>query len=378
LLLKDGIIVASANFSEDPLDMNAGFSAFRASDGHLLWNLDDPGRLTRARRGGPVRKVFIVGDTLYTPEALDLKTGEPKLVCQDPVTGEPTQFELSGQNFCGTVAAANHILAYRSTGLGFASLRENAPCYWLPEKRTSCWISMLPAGGLLLAPEGSSTCVCSFNYKTSLALIPVERHESWGIHLKGSELAQGTGSAWKGAPKIAGRPAECRELRINLNAPGDHYDKTSGGSFLAWPQVTRAGKGFVNVPVTGTDDAGGFRFNADLTPIGGTDRPWIYASGLTGDIALTILGVEARSYDLRLHFMEPQEIRPGERVFDVLVNGEIAMARLDIAKESKGTHRALTRDIAGVGPCARIEITLKPVSGKPPLLCAVEIIAHDR
>lgn len=74
----------------------------------------------------------------------------------------------------------------------------------------------------------ASTCVCSFNYKTSLALIPVERHESWGIHLRGNELAQGVGSAGKGGEKIVGRPAEFNRLRINLNAPGDHYDDAAG------------------------------------------------------------------------------------------------------------------------------------------------------
>jgi hypothetical protein len=36
--------------------------------------------------------------------------------------------------------------------------------------RPSCWISMIPAGGLLLMPEGSHGCDCSQNIQTSLAL----------------------------------------------------------------------------------------------------------------------------------------------------------------------------------------------------------------
>jgi outer membrane protein assembly factor BamB len=374
LLLKDGVIVASANFSEDQTDMNAGLSAFRAVDGKLLWNEDNPGGLTKGRRGGPVRKVFIVGDTLYTPRALDLRTGKPKLVCEDPLTGKPSQFQLSGQNFCGTVAAGNHILAYRSTGLGFKSLTENAPCYWLSEKRTSCWISLLPAGGIVLSPEGASTCVCSFNYKTSLALIPVERHESWGIYLKGSELGQGTGSAWKGAERIVGRPRDFSQLRLNLNAPGDHYDKTTDGNFLAWPQVTRSGKGFIVVPVEGNDDAKGFRFNSDFTPIAGIARPWIYSSGLTGEIKLKVLGVERKAYRVLLHFMETEQLQKGERVFDVLINDKRVLPQLDIIGETGAQNKALVKEVKEIGPSTTVEFSLKHVSGKPPLLCAIELI----
>jgi len=374
LLLQDGVIVATANFSEDQTDMNAGLSAFNAADGKMLWKTDNPGKITRARRGGPVRKVFIVGDTLYTPQALDLRTGKPKLVCKDPLTGTPSQFQLSGQNFCGSISAGNHLLAYRSTALGFKSLTEDSPCYWLPEKRTSCWISMLPAGGILLAPEGSSTCVCSFNYKTSLALIPVERHESWGIYLKGSELGQGVGSKWKGAEKIAGRPADFTHLRLNFNAPGDHYDKTTGGSFLAWPQATRSGKGFIVVPVTGPDDAAGFRFNSDFTPISGTERPWIYSSGLTGEVELKIMGTKEKKYRAVLHFMEPEGVRKGERIFDVLINGKKVLSELDIVRETGAPHRALAKEVKNIGSCSTVEFALKPVSEKAPLICGIEII----
>jgi len=375
LMLKDGIIVATANFSDVAEDATSGLAAFDAADGDRLWQWDRV-RAT-GRRGGPVRHVFIVGDALYTPQALDLRTGKPKLTCRDPLTGQPSPLQLSGQNFCGSISAGNHILAYRSTALGFTSLTENTPCYWLPEKRTSCWISMLPAGGILLAPEGTSTCVCSFNYKTSLALIPAERHESWGIYRQGPELGQGIGSSWKGAEKIVGRPADFGDLRINLNAPGDHYDETTGGSFLAWPQVTRSGKGFVVVPVQGTDDVPGFRFNSDFTAISGTERPWIYSSGLTGEIELKIMGTEEKKYRTILHFIEPEQARQGDRVFDVLINGKKVVTQLDIVREAGAPHRALAKKVKGIGLCTTVELTLKTVSGKSPVLCGVEIIADE-
>ncbi len=41
--------------------------------------------------------------------------------------------------------------------------------------RPGCWINMIPAGGLLLIPEGSAGCTCEYPIQTSMALRPVER-----------------------------------------------------------------------------------------------------------------------------------------------------------------------------------------------------------
>ncbi|MBT3289302.1 MAG: hypothetical protein HN380_18310, partial [Victivallales bacterium] len=41
--------------------------------------------------------------------------------------------------------------------------------------RPSCWINTLPAGGLVLIPEGSSGCTCGYSIQTTLALAPVGR-----------------------------------------------------------------------------------------------------------------------------------------------------------------------------------------------------------
>lgn len=38
--------------------------------------------------------------------------------------------------------------------------------------RGGCWISMIPAGGLVLAPESSAGCSCTDSIQTSVAYIP--------------------------------------------------------------------------------------------------------------------------------------------------------------------------------------------------------------
>ncbi len=378
LFLKDGVIVASANFSDISEDARSGLSAFSAENGERLWKRE--GARATSRRGGPVRHIFIVGDTLYTPSPIDLRTGEDKLTHIDPITGAPSQFRLSGQNFCGTIAAGKHIAAYRSAGIGLSSLTDSSPSYLLPEKRTSCWVSLLPAGGILLAPEGASTCVCSYNYKTSLALVPVERRENWGVYLTGHELPQGgvePGEVPKNNKKIVEprKATNFSRLNLNLNAPGDRLDEESG-PWLAWPEAVPYVGDWpkLHLPVEGGEKAESFRFNADYHPVTGTNRPWIYTSGLSGEIKLKITGEGEKAYRLVLHFMEPEQVRVGDRVFDVLVNGKTVLSRLDIIKETGEPNKALVKEVKGIGPSSTVELSLKRVSGKPPLLCGVEII----
>jgi hypothetical protein len=38
--------------------------------------------------------------------------------------------------------------------------------------RPGCWINILPAGSLVLIPEGSSGCTCGYPLQTSIAFVP--------------------------------------------------------------------------------------------------------------------------------------------------------------------------------------------------------------
>ena len=40
-------------------------------------------------------------------------------------------------------------------------------------------------------------------------------------------------------------------------------------------------------------------------------------------------------------------------------------------------HRAVAKEVEGIEPCTTVELKLKAVSGKPPVLCGVEIIADE-
>jgi hypothetical protein len=78
--------------------------------------------------------------------------------------------------------------------------------------------------------------------------------------------------------------------------------------------------------------------------------------------------------------MEPDDLRPGERVFHVSIQGKPALAALDVAKESGGRNRSLVKEFAAVGVADELRIELMPdTSAKErlTLLSGIEILAES-
>ena len=108
------------------------------------------------------------GLVIAEPRAYDLRTGE---LADPQETGEP--FFLPARGGCGTISGSEHCLFYRDSNPTLLSLLPGgAPHRITRVSRPGCWISILPAGGLVLLPEASSGCVCAFPIQTSMALRP--------------------------------------------------------------------------------------------------------------------------------------------------------------------------------------------------------------
>jgi hypothetical protein len=391
LILKKGVLVAFPNPAEkEQSEGDKGLGTYSAADGKLLWEQDAIDRIAYDTRGSINRHTFAVGDTLYTPWAYDLKTGEEKLTHKDPLTGKAEQFDVYGKSFCGTIAAGADILAYRGASVGFQEISRDSGSYWFPEVRPSCWISVIPAGGLMLAPEGYSTCICPYNYKTSLAMIPVERNEDWSVYLSAGQkqlkdrredakAGKGKGKNKKKQPSQTALPAKpLKAVRLNLNAAGD---RMSDGEFLwmAWPRPmdkTYSHYEAMSLPVERSGSDGGFRRNSDLYPLEGTTSPWLYNSGITGAGKLTIQlgGNKERTCRVRLYFMEPEYDKPGQRIFSIKANGKEIVSKLDVFAKAGGKDKGMVIMQEGIPASGTMEIELVPIKGNP-LLCAVAIVA---
>ena len=82
-----------------------------------------------------------------------------------------------------------------------------------------------------------------------------------------------------------------------------------------------------------------------------------------------------RRFTVRLHFLEPDAARqPGQRVFDVALQGQPVLAGLDVVAAAGGPLRPLVRSFDGISAENELEITLSPGTNPPPILSGVEII----
>ena len=104
-------------------------------------------------------------------------------------------------------------------------------------------------------------------------------------------------------------------------------------------------------------------------------RLWCFAHPFA-DVAFAPLPkLPERSVTMRLHFMEPEPILPGERVFDVRVQGQTVIDDLDIVREVGGPERVLVREIGPFTASDALTLELVAARGRSPMLNALEIRA---
>jgi outer membrane protein assembly factor BamB len=136
--------------------------AFAAADGAPIWQAREPWGKGRADHGSHLSIPAIVGDRLYVrPAVFELKSGK-KLPLTIPVGG------------CGTYACSTDALFQRG-GSGTNALvwaADTGKVTQLNRLRPDCWLSTIPAGGMLLSPESGGGCSCGVWMETSVGFMP--------------------------------------------------------------------------------------------------------------------------------------------------------------------------------------------------------------
>jgi len=130
---------------------------FDAKSGDPLWKKQYAFR--RNHHGGAMQHPVIVGDVVYAePCAFGLRDGKPVRISKPP-------------NGCGTVSASAKALFFRD---GFHSIYDikTKQLRKFTGMRPNCWLSIISAGGLMLAPEGSAGCHCAWPIQTTIAFAP--------------------------------------------------------------------------------------------------------------------------------------------------------------------------------------------------------------
>jgi len=91
--------------------------------------------------------------------------------------------------------------------------------------------------------------------------------------------------------------------------------------------------------------------------------------------------VPLRTFTVRLHFAEMHGAEPGERVFDVKLQGKTVLKGFDVAKEAGGANRALAKEIKGVAVGATMTLELIPKAKEltektAPIISGIEVFAE--
>ena len=126
--------------------------------GSLLW--EDHHKEGKGHHSGHLQHPVVIGDTYYSDQwAFDL------------TTGKELRDDLPERRGCGTMSASNHTMFFRHYSHGMWDLITNKRSQF-EGIRSGCWLSLIPAGGMLLAPETSAGCSCTHSIQTSLGYLP--------------------------------------------------------------------------------------------------------------------------------------------------------------------------------------------------------------
>jgi outer membrane protein assembly factor BamB len=85
-------------------------------------------------------------------------------------TGDSQPMDLKKTYGCGQLSGSKNLLMFRSGTLSYADLSQNTGVMNFGGVRPGCWINSLPVGGLVLVPDASAGCQCSYQNRSWVAL----------------------------------------------------------------------------------------------------------------------------------------------------------------------------------------------------------------
>jgi hypothetical protein len=387
-----GVLLQAGSGSGDRAkdEVSRGMVAYTGSNGQVLWKSDD------SYKGPPILyHDWVVtqtggGSGSATAEAkvFNLLTGR-YVMRQHPMTGDTVPWTWVRFKGCNTAVASENLLTFRSASGAFVDLTSIQGTASLGGFKSGCTSNLIVANGVLSAPDYTRTCTCSYQNQASLAL----------VHMP--EVAYWTFDYYRTASEVKA----VRQVGINFGAPGNRYTE-SGTLWLEFPSV---GGPSPDIPVRAKyENPQWLRHHSSRVE---GERNWIAASGVTGirEVAVRMFiqpgknssKVESfhkniekiptwsedqikgafdkpRAYTVRLYFAEIAGCEPGQRIFDVSLQGRRVLEGFDIARAAGGANRPVVREFKGIEIKDDLKVTLTPAGSAQaePLLNGIEIVAE--
>jgi Malectin domain/PQQ-like domain len=410
----DTLLLAGAKATDRLRDeVGEGMTAYRGADGSVRWQ-----DLQRKYTGPCIlhhELIFTSANSYQASSgAFKLLDGKPHLV-RNPLTGKLEPWRVSRAYGCNNIVASENLLTFRSGAAGFYDLLSKSGTANIGGFKSGCTANLVVANGVLNAPDYTRTCTCAYQNQTSLALVHMPEMELWTYSQFGLDAQEGD---------------RIERIGINFGAPGDRRAE-DGTMWLEYPSVGGDSPG---LPITVTGKGSGY-FRRHASQVSGAGLPWVMASGLRDGETITItpkivrptltkpprskeddedegrtagklfgakegtdttllispvaLPTKAKplarpvhpsaAYTVRLHFAEPEDLKPGQRVFGVALQGRSVLEKFDIVSVAGGAQRGVVKEFKGVVIQKDLKITLTRTPGTlaGPLLCGVELIAEQ-
>lgn len=277
---------------------------------------------------------------------------------EHPITGEVYNWNWHKYYGCGTMNSSKYLIMFRSGTSGYTDLLNFGGTSNFGGFRSGCTNSMVAADGILNAPDYTRTCTCSYPLQTSVGLVhlPDAGIEVWALN------------------RLESESGAIRSLGINFGGQGNR--KENDVMWLEYPKVYAAGP---DLPVKiESNSHTWFRNHATWIENTGGEYDWVASYGVKGITSMSVDLMPEDSpveqyYTVTLYFAEPEDLSAGERVFDVLIQGDKVLENLDIANEAGGSRRILKKEFnrVKVGKTLSIGFTNKINSA---VISGVEIV----
>jgi outer membrane protein assembly factor BamB len=370
----DVLLQASRPSRDHLLETDRRMIAHRGRDGKVLW------RTELNYRGPPM----LIGDRIITQRgALQLLSGKTAQR-RSHLTGLSSTWRYRRMYGCNSVVGSTNLITFRSAAAGFYDLLRDGGTGNIGGFKSGCSSNLIIADGVLAAPDYTRTCKCSYHNQSSLAVMHDPDADIW------------TFNDWRWSGKAV------KKVGINFGAPGDRVSD-SGTIWLDWPSLGFRSPDLpiktaplkllprdVIWPYAGRRRAVAEDFERKAYPeffrmhstaVQGKGLKWVAASGLRNVTRIEIdLGAgRRRKYTLRLHFMEPEDLAAGRRLFDVVIQDRRLIRGLDIAREAGGARKLLVREIKGVRVRDKLVLEFKPRKrGYGAVISGIEAISEEK
>jgi hypothetical protein len=272
---------------------------------------------------------------------------------EHPITGALVPWGFTRKYGCNTVVGCEYMLTFRSGAAGYYDMRNNGGTGNFGGTKSGCSSNLIPANGVLNAPDYMRTCTCGYQNRTSLAMVHMPEAEMWTY----TTLGQANGPI--------------KKVGINFGAPGDRL-ADNGVLWLDYPSV---GGSSPDIGVT-TAPASARWFRHHSARFAGESMGWVTASGAIGltNVIVPLNNSGEAEYQVRLYFAEPENAEVGQRVFNVAIQGRQVLRSFDIAQHAGSEGRGIVREFSGINAARNLTLTLTPLMGQP-VICGIEVLS---